>query len=640
MTPSHCKLVLLGAVLCLFGVPGQTAQPLFEDWRVRWNQSVGSIDRVRATTVDPVGNLYVAGESSSASSGRDYLILKISPAGQVLWVNSYNGPANGDDSPAAIAVDAFGEVFVTGSSEGIGSDLDIATVRLTSDGFRSPSWRDIGHGLGVRRYNGLGNGSDGGLALALDVNGFSYVTGRSLGAGTFTDVVTIKYPQISNQAGDEAWVRRYNGAGNGIDEPVAVLADAAGLVHVLAASEGIGTDTDWAFLRYDANGNLASSWPTLGESTGVRRFSSLGAVVDRPVAMVRDAAGNLIATGVSRPGATGDDLTVLKLLADGQFAWTNYYNGPGNGADVPAAIRVDVAGDVIVGGTSTGFSSGDDFVLLRLTGGGTFSAQWPSTGVGVGIRRLDGGHFTGDFARALTIDSVGDVLITGESFSFTSGNDFLTVKVSASGQVLWSHRFDAGGNGAESPRGLFVDLNDNLFLVGDAQSLTGSDDDILALRFGVTPASSLTSPTLYTYGLGRSLLLSPPYSGSQPLHLQWRLNGSDLPGRNGSSLSLNPAGVVDAGAYSLMVSNRAGVVTLNVAELAILQLGVNSSQATLQLNGAPGRSYRLDHAPEVSATPGWQTLGNVVGTSSAVFQTDPTATSGQPRRFYRAVPLP
>ena len=98
----------------------------------------------------------------------------------------YNGPANSEDFAHAIAVDAAGNVYVTGWSLGLGNHSDYATIKYDPDG----------NELWVARYNGPGNSTDVATAIALDAAGNVYVTGESFGGlGTREDYATIKYSQ-------------------------------------------------------------------------------------------------------------------------------------------------------------------------------------------------------------------------------------------------------------------------------------------------------------------------------------------------------------------------------------------------------------------------------------------------------------
>ncbi len=86
----------------------------------------------------------------------------------------------------AIALDNSGNIYVTGMSYGSATDLDYATVKYDSSGVEQ--W--------VTRYNGPGNDDDIAWAIALDNSGNVYVTGESVGSGTYVDYATIKYLQV------------------------------------------------------------------------------------------------------------------------------------------------------------------------------------------------------------------------------------------------------------------------------------------------------------------------------------------------------------------------------------------------------------------------------------------------------------
>jgi hypothetical protein len=150
-----------------------------QQWVAHYDQGQG--DEAHAIAVDGSGNVYVTGEIRDPNAYPDYGTIKYNSAGQQLWVARYSAAGiNSYDSANAIAVDAAGNVYVTGRSATFLTPQDYATVKYNSNG--QEQW--------AARYDGPGGTDDEAVGIAVDKLGNVYVTGTSNG-----DFVTIKYGQ-------------------------------------------------------------------------------------------------------------------------------------------------------------------------------------------------------------------------------------------------------------------------------------------------------------------------------------------------------------------------------------------------------------------------------------------------------------
>jgi hypothetical protein len=309
-------------------------------WAARYNGPVGDWDEAFALAVDAAGNVHVTGRSNNSGIwfDFDFLTIKYDPAGNALWVARYNGPADDWDEAVDLALDGDGNVYVTGGATRQPGTAyrDYATVKYDASG--TLQW--------ARLLDGEGRNSDTATAIAVDDLGHVVVTGYSSGsAGTVYNYVTVQY----DTAGALQWARSYDSAFSfSADVAYALGVDEAGNVYVTGSSV-----LDYATVKYDVAGN--EQW--------VRRFGTTSAD-DIPAALAVGASGAVYVTGES-----ADDYVTVSYDAAGATRWEARYDGPasGNAQDAAAALAVDAAERVYVTGASVGAGSGADMATVKYT---------------------------------------------------------------------------------------------------------------------------------------------------------------------------------------------------------------------------------------------------------------------------------
>ncbi|MBI3194559.1 MAG: SBBP repeat-containing protein [Ignavibacteriae bacterium] len=292
---------------------------VMESWVANYSSNLfgGSTEAMCMVMDTTDGSIYIAMKAFITFYGYDYLIYKYNINDQTSWTVRYNGTGCYHDVPTAIALDATGNIVVTGYSWGTDGNYDYATTKVSSTG--TLMW--------TSRYNGTGNGADTAKGLAIDRDGNIYITGVSYGSGNF-DYTTLKY----DTNGVQKWLIRYNGTGNDNDIANAISIDTSKNVYVTGASRNNSGNFDFVTIKYNSSGT--QQWE--------RTFNGTNNGDDISSCMVVSSTGDVIVTGVSSY-FTNKEWYTIKYSSNGTTRWELDHGGNFRGSSrnsVGKIIRV------------------------------------------------------------------------------------------------------------------------------------------------------------------------------------------------------------------------------------------------------------------------------------------------------------
>jgi hypothetical protein len=373
-----------------------------QQWARTYNGAGNSIDQARAIAVDASGNVYVTGASYFAANNDDYVTIKYDASGTQQWVKNYNGPGNVTDEAYDIALDASGNVFVTGGSGGSGTGEDFATLKY------DPA---TGNQLALIRYTFTGANLDRGQAITIDNSGNVYVTGYSYGgSATDYDYATLKYTNALVAVWGSA--SRYNGVGSKIDQASKIVVNnATGNVYVTGYSNNTYVlDDDITTVMYNSSG--AQQW--------VSRYGALNNEQDRAYGLDIDGSGNAYVTGKVVNTSSIQDMVTVKYNVSGAQQWAAVYNGPSNNWDEGRTVKVDASGTYLyVNGFSFTTGQNHDITTVKYDAA-TGAQQW--------IIKYNSPSNNVDKGYSMVIDAASNIYVAGESKTSASGSDAITIK--------------------------------------------------------------------------------------------------------------------------------------------------------------------------------------------------------------------
>ncbi len=456
------------------------------DGRGRVTQSLGSTDQeAYAVALQVDGKILVAGRPSgvggTATGG--FALLRLNAdgtpdAGFGVQGKVVTPAASSGEAAYAVALQTDGKIVAVGESTS-----DFAVVRYTSQGTLDTTFNGNG-----RAVVSLTAGNDVAYAVAVQPDGRILVAGAA-GEWSSSDFGLARFNSdgtLDASFGTGGVVR--SDFSGGRDAARAVLPQADGRI-VAAGSAGSGSDTDFALVRYLADGTLDASFGAGGwASTPLLDFDD-----DEAAALAMQADGKLVAAGFKGSLAWGDrQVALVRYDTNGGLD-----GGFGDGGvviahlhSIGAALALQTDGRIVVAGTSrkpvrsfaamrflasgtpdTSFGSGglattyvtsstDQAKVVALQADGRFVVAG-LVAAGIGLARLDasgridssfasGGRdtfsgcrlavFCHDTVNALLVPPEGRMVVAGAAISIESFNTGAT----SSGPMTWT-LFDAGG---------------------------------------------------------------------------------------------------------------------------------------------------------------------------------------------------
>ncbi|MGV3661370.1 MAG: choice-of-anchor D domain-containing protein [Prosthecobacter sp.] len=486
----------------------------------------GGAETIQDLLVQPDGKIVVAGTSSN-----DFAVVRYNSDGTLDTTFDGDGKVvtpvlSNSDVGRDVILQPDGKIIVVGSTNN-GSNDDFAVVRYNSDGSLDTSFDTDG-----KMTAAIGTGADAAESIAIQPNGALIIAGSSsndfavarfTSSGAFDTTFDtdgkIVFPMGSTDIAYDVKLQvdgkivvtgntnmgfglarlnsngsldtTFDGDGKVITVVTSGTSGQAFSLHLLADGKmlvaGYGSSagtTDFALLRYNANGSLDTSFGPSG--TGMSMVP-INTGTDWAFGLAVHASGRIVLSGSSSELAR-EDASIAMFNADG----TLYTGFDGDGKvllslgatlDVGYALALKPSGEMVLAGYSYAGRS-EDFAAMQLKPDGSLDNTFGNQG-----KFIHSASSSGERSYAIALQGDGKIVLGGHISS--NGNDFQVMRLNTAG--LLDTSFDTDGivstqigTGGEVGRALSVQPDGKIVLAG--YSNNGTNDDFALVRYLSTGA--------------------------------------------------------------------------------------------------------------------------------------------------------
>jgi hypothetical protein len=462
----------------------------------------------------------------------------------------------------------------------------------------------------VARYNnGITNGTNQAVKMALDPAGNIYITGFSQNSNTNLGYVTIKYAPT----GTQLWTARYDSTNYSSATPAALALDSSNNVFItgngLTIKYALNGNQLWTApyagtaLAVDSNGNcvvtgISTTFGTVklnpgGSNVWLGTYPSCGPGIGQQVVVAPDnsiyVAGSY--TYQCYENYEYREPLVIKYGANGTQIWTTNYEVAEAIVQV-AAIALDTQTNLYVE-LGQCVPSAKPYWTFKIANNG--SVTWIQ------------GDPTGDsFSQAygLALDNLANVIVTGKNAFNYPSTSYGTYKVNTNGVYVWTNLYPKVVVGSNVAASIAIDSANNCYVTGYSPG-TNSGNDIVTIK----------------YDNNGNQIWVQRYNGPG--------NGNDV----GNAIAVDNNGNVYVTGYSANASGGTDIVTIKYSPLSLQRRA--DGTVLLQAQGSPGESFDIQASADLQS---WLDLGSVMADTNGLMQFDDTNASNYNARFYLTSP--